>query len=74
MLVTCQTHCTINILQHLNVMLVVVRSPFNFLKEEGEKKSISKKLILLSSNALLFAYKMCVYMSVLCGFISSCCS
>lgn len=37
MIVTYQTHCTINILQHLNMMLVVVKSPFHFLKEEKKK-------------------------------------
>lgn len=42
MLVTHQTRCTIKILQHLNVMLVVVKSPFHFLKEE-EKKYIHQQ-------------------------------
>jgi len=64
MLVTYQTRCTINILQHLNVVLVVVKSPFHFLKEEEKNTSTSKKLIPLSLNALLFAYRMCVSMSV----------
>lgn len=50
MIVTYQTHCTINILQHLNMMLVVVKSPFHFLKEEEKNKSISKKLMISSES------------------------
>lgn len=48
MIVTYRTHCTINILQHLNMLLVVVKSPFHFLKEEEKNKSISKKLMISS--------------------------
>lgn len=50
MIVIYQTHCTINILQHLNMMLLVVKSPFHFLKEEEKNKSISKKLVISSES------------------------
>lgn len=75
MLVTYQTRCTINILQHLyNVMLVVVKSPFHFFKEEEKNTSISNKLILSPEFKCtpVCIQNVGVYMSVLCGFISSC--